>query len=121
MEQDILYNLEQQTSKETAYETLIRVISDLTVASAQSIDVAWASDNYTHNTTSYEINEKGSRYGEETLKIHEQTERETSDQYEIIPNPTRPPRIVYHYSDNTIGWDEALKMLIISDPNHEYT
>ena len=69
MEQEILYNLENQDSEEDAYKALTEAISDVSVSSAQSIDVAWASENHIYETTRYVVTDKGSRFGENTLKI----------------------------------------------------
>lgn len=119
-EQKILYNLEQQDSKKEAYEALTKTISDITVSSAQSIDVAWASEDHIHETTRYVVTGKGSRFGEDTLKIRGHGGKETGGNYEIIPKPNSTPRILYYYPDNTIGWDEALKMLVISPSRYKF-
>lgn len=120
MEQKVLYNLEQQDSEEEAYEALTKAISDIPVSSAQSIDVAWASENHIHETTRYVVTDKGSRYGENTLKIRGRGGKKTGGKYEIIPKPNSSPRIVYYTPDNTIGWDESLKILVISPSKYKF-
>jgi len=121
VDQEILYNLEQQDSKEEAYTALVEAISDIEVSSAQSIDVAWAAENHVHETTRYVVTDKGSRFGEDTLKIRGHGGNETGGKYEIIPKPNSTPRIIYYYPDNTIGWDEALEMLVISPSKYKFS
>lgn len=120
MEQKILYNHEHQDSKEEAYKALTEAISDISVSSSQSIDVAWGSENHIHKTTRYVVTDKGTRFGENTLKIRGHGGEKAGGKYEIIPKPNSSPRILYYYPDGTVGWDEPLNMLVISPSKYKF-
>ncbi|WP_152529873.1 hypothetical protein [Candidatus Halobonum tyrrellensis] len=110
------YCLRQQNSKEAAYEGLCEVISALPVSSEWSINVEWESETHVHETTKYVVTDKITRYGEDALKIQGRGGKQTGGKYEIIPKPNNSPWIIYYLPDNTIGWEEELKSLVVHLP-----